>query len=198
MSERKRILSIAIDNDLLKRLKDLSQEKELSVSKLVTQLIEEALYLEENVFSDEIYKNIDWLSNEWKDKLQVLFTKVLDTTPDPIWIKDLNLRFVYVNQAFADLFGHKKEEIIGKNDIEFLPPEVAKQCIYSDMQALEKRESSHSIETVEKDGETLYFDVIKTPLFDRLGRPIAILGISRDITGFIKTKEELEKKNQEI
>jgi len=58
-------------------------------------LIEEALYLEENVFSDEIYKNIDWLSNEWKDKLQVLFTKVLDTTPDPIWIKDLNLRFVY-------------------------------------------------------------------------------------------------------
>ncbi len=198
MSERKKILSIAIDNDLLKRLKDLSQEKELSVSKLVTQLIEEALYLEENVFSDEIYKNIDWLSNEWKDKLQVLFTKVLDTTPDPIWIKDLNLRFVYVNQAFADLFEHKKEEIIGKNDIEFLPPEVAKQCIYSDMQALEKKESSHSIEVVEKDGEKYYFDVIKTPLFDRLGRPIAILGISRDITSFIKTKEELERKNQEI
>ncbi len=198
MSERKKILSIAIDNELLKRLKDLSKEKELSVSKLVTQLIEEALYLEENVFSDEIYKNIDWLSNEWKDKLQVLFTKVLDTTPDPIWIKDLNLRFVYVNQAFADLFGHKKEEIIGKNDIEFLPPDVAKQCIYSDMQALEKKESSHSIEVVEKDGEKLYFDVIKTPLFDRIGRPIAILGISRDITGFIKTKEELERKNQEI
>ncbi len=198
MSERKKILSIAIDNDLLKRLKDLSKEKELSVSKLVTQLIEEALYLEENVFSDEIYKNIDWLSNEWKDKLQVLFTKVLDTTPDPIWIKDLNLRFVYVNQAFAELFEHKKEEIIGKNDIEFLPPDVAKQCIYSDMQALEKKESSHSIEIIEKDGRKLYFDVIKTPLFDRLGRPIAILGISRDITQFVEAKEELERKNQEI
>ena len=198
MSERKKILSIAIDNQLLKRLKDLSVEKSVSVSKLVTQLIEEALYLEENVFSDEIYKNINWLSNEWKDKLQVLFTKVLDTTPDPIWIKDLNLRFVYVNQAFAELFQHKKEEIIGKNDIEFLPPEVAKQCIYSDMQALEKKESSHSIEVVEKDEEKFYFDVIKTPLFDRLGRPIAILGISRDITGFIRTKEELERKNKEI
>jgi len=66
------------------------------------------------------------------------------------------------------------------------------------MQALEKKESSHSIEVVEKDNEKLYFDVIKTPLFDRIGRPIAILGISRDITNFIRTKEELERKNKEI
>lgn len=108
MTKKKNILSIAIDKSLQDKLKELSREKHISVSRLVSRLVEEALYLEENVFKDEIYKNIDWLSQEWKDKLQFLFTKVLDTTPDPIWIKDLNLRIIYVNQAFADLFGLKK------------------------------------------------------------------------------------------
>ncbi|WP_457639203.1 PAS domain-containing protein [Persephonella sp.] len=199
MAAKKTVLSIAIDKNLLAKLKELSAEKGYSVSKLISKLLEEALYLEENVFKDEIYKNIDWLSEEWKDKLQVLFTKVLDTTPDPIWIKDLNLRIIYVNQAFADLFGVKKEEIIGKSDIEFLPPEVAKECIYSDMKALESKTSSHSIEKIKSaSGEEIIFDVIKTPIRDRTGKIIAILGISRDITEFIRVQEELEKKNKEL
>ena len=199
MAAKKTVLSIAIDKGLLTKLKELSREKGYSVSKLISKLLEEALYLEENVFKDEIYKNIDWLSEEWKDKLQVLFTKVLDTTPDPVWIKDLNLRIIYVNQAFADLFGVKKEEIIGKSDIEFLPPEVAKECIYSDMKALESKQSSHSVEKIKSaDGREIIFDVIKTPIYDKTGKIIAILGISRDITEFVRIQEELEEKNREL
>ncbi|WP_457622297.1 EAL domain-containing protein [Persephonella sp.] len=198
MTKKKNILSIAIDKSLQDKLKELSKEKHISVSRLVSRLVEEALYLEENVFKDEIYKNIDWLSQEWKDKLQFLFTKVLDTTPDPIWIKDLNLRIIYVNQAFADLFGLKKEEIIGKSDIEYLPSEIAKESIFSDMQALEKKQSTHTVEKIEKDGKFRYFDVIKTPLFNKSGKIVAILGISRDITNLVETKEELERKNREL
>lgn len=198
MTKKKNILSIAIDKSLQDKLKELSREKHISVSRLVSRLVEEALYLEENVFKDEIYKNIDWLSQEWKDKLQFLFTKVLDTTPDPIWIKDLNLRIIYVNQAFADLFGLKKEEIIGKSDIEYLPSEIAKESIFSDMQALEKKQSTHTVEKIEKDGKVRYFDVIKTPLFNKSGKIVAILGISRDITNLVETKEELERKNREL
>ncbi|WP_457624865.1 EAL domain-containing protein [Persephonella sp.] len=199
MAAKKTVLSIAIDRELLSKLKELSKEKSYSVSKLISKLLEEALYLEENVFKDEIYKNIDWLSEEWKDKLQVLFTKVLDTTPDPIWIKDLNLRIIYVNQAFANLFGLKKEDLIGKSDIEVLPADVAKECIYSDMKALESKKSSHSIEKIKAaDGREIIFDVIKTPIYDKSGKIIAILGISRDITEFVKVQEELEKKNKEL
>lgn len=198
MTKKKNILSIAIDKSLQDKLKELSREKHISVSRLVSRLVEEALYLEENVFKDEIYKNIDWLSQEWKDKLQFLFTKVLDTTPDPIWIKDLNLRIIYVNQAFADLFGLKKEEIIGKSDIEYLPSEIAKESIFSDMQALEKKQSTHTVEKIEKGGKIRYFDVIKTPLFNKSGKIVAILGISRDITNLVETKEELERKNREL
>ncbi|WP_029521214.1 EAL domain-containing protein [Persephonella sp. IF05-L8] len=199
MASKKTILSIAIDKELLSKIKKLSEEKSSSVSKLISNLIEEALYLEENVFKDDIYQNIDWLSEEWRDKLQVLFTKVLDTTPDPIWIKDLNLKFIYVNQAFEKTFGVKRENIIGKGDVEVLPPEVAKECIYSDMKALEKKESSHSIEKVPTDdGKEIVFDVIKTPIFDRTGKLIAILGISRDITEIINIQKELERKNKEL
>ncbi|SNZ03402.1 PAS domain S-box-containing protein/diguanylate cyclase (GGDEF) domain-containing protein [Persephonella hydrogeniphila] len=199
MAAKKTVLSIAIDRELLSKLKELSKEKSYSVSKLISKLLEEVLYLEENVFKDEIYKNIDWLSEEWKDKLQVLFTKVLDTTPDPIWIKDLNLRIIYVNQAFANLFGLKKEDLIGKSDIEVLPADVAKECIFSDMKALESKKSSHSVEKIKAaDGREIIFDVIKTPIYDKTGKIIAILGISRDITEFVRVQEELEKKNKEL
>ena len=198
MPTKKPILSVVVDEFLKSKLEELSKEKKLSVSKLVSKLIEEALYLEENVFQNEIYKNVDWLSEEWKDKLPVLFTNVLDTTPDPIWIKDLNFRWIYVNQAFADLFGYKKEEMIGKTDWDLLPPDVAKECVYSDMVAINASDPIHSVEAVEKDGKVYYFDVIKTAVKDKKGKTIAILGISRDITELQEKNQELEKLYEQI
>lgn len=195
MATKKPIISVIVERDIYNKLKEGAKKEKTSLSRYASKLIKEALYLKENVFKDEIYKNIDWLNEEWEDKFKYLFTTVLDTTPDPIWIKDINLKFVYVNQAFADLFGYKKEEMLGKGDAELLEEEVAKNCIYSDYLAINNEGPTHSVEAVVKDGKKLYFDVIKTPIKDKNGKVIAILGISRDITEIqekceIKSKEE--------
>ncbi len=196
MPTKKPIISVIVEEDIYKKLKERAKNEKTSLSKYASKLIKEALYLKENVFKDEIYKNVDWLNEEWEDKFKYLFTTVLDTTPDPIWIKDINLKWVYVNQAFADLFGYKKEEMLGKGDADLLEEEVAKNCIYSDYLAINSEGPTHFVEVVEKDGKKLYFDVIKTPIKDKNGKVIAILGISRDITE-IQEKCEAESESKQ-
>lgn len=56
---------------------------------------------------------------------QILLRTIIDNIPDWIVIKDLDHRFVLVNQSFAD---HRKltvDDIIGKNDLELGDPEEA-------------------------------------------------------------------------
>ncbi len=198
MATKKPIVSVVLEEEINRKLKEISKEKGISVSKLVSSLLAEALYLEENVFKDEIYQDTDKLSKEWKEKLPVLFTKVLDTTPDPIWIKDNNLRYIYVNKAFEEIFGKTKDEFIGKSDIEVLPPENAKECVYTDMVAIEKDAPTQSYEKVKVNGEEKIYNVIKTPIKDKNGNLISILGIGRDITNFQKINEELEQRNKAL
>ncbi len=199
MATKKPIVSIVLDEKLNSKLKELAKEKKLSFSKLVSNLLQEALFVEENFFKEEFYKKIEALEDHWKDKLPILFSKLLDTIPDPIWIKDNNLRYIYVNEAFAKLFKKNREDFIGKSDIEILPPDVAKECVFTDIQAIEKGETTYSIEKDKIDEKTeKIFEVIKTPLKDKKGNLIAILGFGRDITKMYKINEELEKRNKAL
>ncbi len=199
MATKKPIVSIVLDEKLNAKLKELAKERNLSFSKLVSNLLKEALFVEENFFKDEFYKKIEALEDHWKDKLPMLFSSLLDTIPDPVWIKDNNLRYIYVNKAFSKLFGKKREEFIGKSDIEVLPPDVAKECVFTDIQAIEKGATTSSIEKVKLNDKTeKVFEVIKTPLKDKKGNLIAVLGFGKDITKLHKINEELEKRNKAL
>lgn len=48
-----------------------------------------------------------------------LFGAVLLASPDPIYVLDLDGRFIYVNQATADLFAREPDELIGKSCTNF-------------------------------------------------------------------------------
>ena len=52
-----------------------------------------------------------------------LAQSVINSVKDPIFVKDENLRFVLVNDAFASIFGTTPREMLGRTGGEFLPPE---------------------------------------------------------------------------
>ena len=54
---------------------------------------------------------------EVKQSEQLLRT-VIDATPDWIFIKDVNHRFLMVNKAYADSLQLAPEQMVGKNDID--------------------------------------------------------------------------------
>ena len=41
---------------------------------------------------------------------------LLNTLPDPVFVKDSDLRYVWVNTAFEEFFGLAKDDVVGKRD----------------------------------------------------------------------------------
>jgi PAS domain S-box-containing protein len=123
---------------------------------------------------------------------QQLLQSVIDTTPDWIFIKDREFRFILVNQSLAKALGFSTEEIIGKNDLELgLPPEQIfgdsekgiRGFRNDDQQVLNGEFIHNPCDPVTSaDGNTQVLDTQKLPLKDENGEIIGILGVSRDIT----------------
>jgi diguanylate cyclase (GGDEF)-like protein/PAS domain S-box-containing protein len=65
-----------------------------------------------------------------------LLAGVLDAVPDPISVKDEQLRFVAVNDAFCRLLGRTRDSLIGHDDFAFVPPDHAWRSRATDEAAL--------------------------------------------------------------
>jgi len=64
-----------------------------------------------------------------------LLRVVIDNLPDHIYAKDKQGRFVLNNLAHAKSFGVLPQEMFGKSDFDFFPPELAAQ-FYTDEQKI--------------------------------------------------------------
>ncbi len=126
-----------------------------------------------------------------RDRLRTL----IDNLPDIIFIKDAKFRLVMVNQAYIHQFGcSSEEEILGKTDFEFCPPDLAQayrsddERVIRDGRTLLNREEPMLAE----DGGRIWILTTKVPLRDRSGRITGLVGICRDITRRKQIEEALQ------
>ena len=73
---------------------------------------------------------------------------VLDAIPQPIFIKDDQLRFVVMNRAMCELMGHPHERLVGKTDHDFVPKEHADVFQRVDRLVLETGEVNENEELI--------------------------------------------------
>src|SRR5450830_81299 len=52
--------------------------------------------------------------------------KVLDSIADPAFVKDREHRWIFLNDAYCQMIGHDRDELIGKTDFDFFPEQEAK------------------------------------------------------------------------
>ncbi len=69
------------------------------------------------------------------------------------FLKDDQLRYLFINQAYSRFLGKPPEEVIGKDDFALLEPRVAQMCQRSDRQALAQNGLVINIEPI---GNALY------------------------------------------
>jgi diguanylate cyclase (GGDEF)-like protein/PAS domain S-box-containing protein len=55
------------------------------------------------------------------ERAKVYLQRVLDTLPGPIFVKDAQHRWLFVNEAFCQAIGHTRERVLGKSDYDFFP-----------------------------------------------------------------------------
>ena len=50
---------------------------------------------------------------------------LVDSIPDPIFVKDIEHRWIAVNRAFCELLGRPREDILGRSDFDYSPADEA-------------------------------------------------------------------------
>ncbi len=122
------------------------------------------------------------------EKNHELLENLMDTIPDSIYFKDSENKFLLVNKTKADHWDTKPEEMIGKTDFDFLPHEQAQKAFDDDNQIL--KTGKPILNKIEKitgsDGLERWFSVTKVPRYDKSGKIVGTIGISRNITGLNK------------
>jgi PAS domain S-box-containing protein len=118
---------------------------------------------------------------------------VIDATPDAIFVKDLDGRYVLVNQAAARFVGRLPTELIGKHDFEIYPEETARQFVEDDRKVLIAG-TPMSFEGVATSASgTQAYLVTKGVYRDRDGHILGLYGISHDITELRAAQDSLEQ-----
>ena len=118
---------------------------------------------------------------------------VIDATPDAIFVKDLDGRYVLVNKAAAQFVGRTPNEVIGKHDYELYPEETARRFIEDDKAVLTdgKPRSFEGVAT--SAAGTQAYLVTKGVYRDPGGNILGIYGISHDITELRAAQDSLEQ-----
>lgn len=109
---------------------------------------------------------------------------LLDNLPASAFLKDVNGKFLAVNDEFLTC-GLTREQILGHDDFEFEPYEVASSYQAEDLEVIKKQKPFRSIRKVVRDGKELWFESFKSPVFDEKGNVIAITGFNKDVTAQI-------------
>lgn len=108
---------------------------------------------------------------------------MVENSPDAIYVKDVEGRFVFVNSATAALTGHVPDELLGKPSEVYFPPEFARhmrtfeQKVMATGQTLSVEEAVRLPSGVEK-----VFLTTKYPYRAVDGQMLGVMAISRDIT----------------
>ena len=131
---------------------------------------------------------------------QHLFNFLLENTPDQVYFKDRQGRFLRVSRAVAEYMDvADPRDLIGKSDFDFWSEQTAREASADEQRIIETGQPM--IGKIEKlvhsDGRVTWDYTTKLPLKDSQGRIIGICGINKDFTAIKEMEDALaEERNR--
>ena len=115
---------------------------------------------------------------------------ILNGIPDMAWLKDINSRYIAVNEQFAKTAGMKMEEIAGKTDFDIWQKNLAIKYRNDDLEVIQTRQRKNTEEfQIDSTGREFWVETTKTPILNSEGEVIGTTGIAREITERKKAEE---------
>ena len=149
----------------------------------------------------QLHKFADELAafNHRLRKSDVNMRAILDNSPYIAWLKDVEGRYIKVNEAYISYARLKNaQQVIGKTDFDFWPKELAEKYRAVDVEVMASRQQKR-VEEPSLDGDKMHWvETFKNPVIDENGNVLGTTGFARDITERKEHEEELKRSNAEL
>jgi two-component system, sensor histidine kinase and response regulator len=150
------------------------------------------------LFLGSARSRLDQLSDEHQkvkkafDDSESFYHNLVESLPQHIIRKDVKGKFTFANRNFCLAIGKTIDQIIGKTDFDLFPSHLAAKYQEDDQKVMRTKEKVEiTEENVGLNQTKSYVHVIKTPIFDPMGKVVGTQGIFWDVTEKINTEKEL-------
>lgn len=114
---------------------------------------------------------------------EAIYSSLVNNIPLLLFRKDISGRFTFANQRFCASLGQSLDNILGKTDYDFYPPELAEKYRRDDRHVIASGEVFETTESnISPDGQRTYVAVVKTPVYAADKTIIGIQGMFWDAT----------------
>jgi PAS domain S-box-containing protein len=129
-----------------------------------------------------------------------LLRSLLDNSPDYVYFKDSNSRFIRSSRTLSERLGFSPQDIIGKSDFDLFEDDHAQQAFKDEQEIIQSgRPIVGKIEKeIWKNGVESWALTNKMPLRDKTGAIIGTFGISKDITPIKEAEAKLNRAHQQL
>jgi len=126
-----------------------------------------------------------------------LYHSLVESLPQCIFRKDLELRTVFANQKLCASLGRPLSEVVGKTDFDFFPADLARKYQEDDRWVIKTGKVFEAVEEHQAPGKAkTWVHVVKAPIFDFRGYVVGVEGIFWDETELTVARQKLEESQQ--
>ncbi len=125
-----------------------------------------------------------------------LFSSIIDTMPDHIFVKDVKGRYILDNAAHRRYLGVSPERLIeGTTAADYFPADAVEQFHADDHQILETGQPilNREVPVLREGAVERWIETTKVPLRDTDGSIVGLVGVSSDITERKRAEEKLQR-----
>ncbi len=126
------------------------------------------------------------------------FRVLVEHLPQSIFMKDLNSVYITCNQNYSRDLGIEVEDITGKTDFDFHPPDLAEKYRADDRQVMTAGTTKTFEEKYLHFGNEIWIRTTSAPYRDVKGDIVGVIGIFEDITERKKAEQEQQRLANEI
>jgi PAS domain S-box-containing protein len=131
---------------------------------------------------------------------EALYRSVYNTAPLAFVVWDQDTRITDWNQRAKEIFGWRRDEVLGQSFFDLIIPESARiQVEVIVAQLLQGKIQNHSInENITRDGEKIICEWNNAVLRDEANKVVGAISLGLDITAKKQAEQELQQLNEAL
>ncbi|XXX79945.1 PAS domain-containing protein [Sorangium sp. So ce134] len=129
-----------------------------------------------------------------------LLLQLVDNSPNVMFIKDAEGRYVFVNRHYARALARHPIEFLGKDEHEFgaTPPNVADAIVAKEREVLASGRPMQYEEVLDYGGQNFYFFTVKFPIRNERGELVGVGGVVREDTDLRRAEADRAALQEQI